>query len=76
MKLGTTGLGIGSRLFETTRAAARALGYQWINATIRAHNTGGLAYYQSRGFEEYARHPEQRLDDGQLVGKVSKRFDL
>lgn len=76
VKLGTTGLGIGSRLFETTRAAARALGYQWINATIRAHNTGGLAYYQSRGFEEYARHPGQRLDDGQLVGKVSKRFDL
>ncbi|WP_306153210.1 GNAT family N-acetyltransferase [Roseovarius sp. MMSF_3281] len=76
VKLGTTGLGIGSKLFETTKAAARALGYRWINATIRADNAGGLAYYQSRGFEDYARQPNQALADGQVVDKISKRFDL
>jgi L-amino acid N-acyltransferase YncA len=76
VKLGTTGLGIGSNLFETTKTAARALGYRWINATIRADNTGGLAYYQSRGFEDYARLPDQKLSNGQIVDKISKRFDL
>ncbi len=76
VKLGQTGLGIGSKLFEASRAAAGALGYAWINATIRADNSGGLAYYQSRGFETYAHHPNERLSNGMRVDKVSKRFDL
>ena len=76
VRLGQTGLGIGSKLFEATCRAARDLGYTWINATIRADNTGGLAYYQSRGFEDYALHPEKELANGQVVDKVSKRFDL
>jgi L-amino acid N-acyltransferase YncA len=76
VKLDTTGLGIGSKLFETTKNAARALGYRWINATIRADNKGGLAYYQSRGFEDYNRLPNQTLANGQVVDKISKRFDL
>ena len=41
-KIGKTGLGIGSKLFETTKTAARRLGYQWINANIRDDNFGGL----------------------------------
>jgi len=76
VKLGTTGLGIGAKLFEITKKAARDLGFEWINATIRADNAGGLTYYQSRGFEDYARLPNQRLADGQIVDKISKRFDL
>lgn len=76
VRMGQTGLGIGSRLFEASCAAARRLGYAWINATIRADNAGGLAYYQSRGFETYARHPDQRLSNGLIVDKISKRFDL
>ena len=76
VKLGTTGLGIGSKLFETTKKAACDLGYGWINATIRADNTGGLAYYQSRGFEDYARLSNQKLCNGQIVDKISKRYDL
>ena len=76
VKLGATGLRIGSKLFETTKSAAHALGYKWINATIRADNAGGLAYYQSRGFEDYARLPNQTLANGQVVDKISKRFDL
>ena len=60
------GLGIGSKLFDATRKAAKAAGFQWINATIRVENAGGRAYYRSRGFETYARTP----------GTVSKRHDL
>ncbi|MCK0151209.1 GNAT family N-acetyltransferase [Marivita sp. S6314] len=76
VRLGQTGLGVGSKLFDASRAAAKDLGYLWINATIRADNCGGLAYYQSRGFEDYAHHPKQRLGNGELVDKVSKRYDL
>ncbi len=57
-RIGKTQLGIGSALFEATRNAASTLGYGWINATIRSYNEGGLAYYQSRGFEPYKRDGE------------------
>ncbi|KUF09521.1 GNAT family N-acetyltransferase [Pseudoponticoccus marisrubri] len=73
---GRTGLGIGSALFERTKAAARALGYAWINANIRADNAGGLAYYQSRGFEDYAIKRGVDIGGGLTVDKVFKRYDL
>lgn len=76
VKVGQTGLGIGSKLFAASQKAAAQLGYEWINATIRADNSGGLAYYQSRGFETYAHYPDQKLSNGMVVSKVSKRFDL
>ncbi len=75
-RVGKTGLGIGSALFEATRNAARAAGDTWINAEIRADNAGGLIYYQSRGFEDYGRIKGRRLADGTVVDKVLKRFDL
>lgn len=73
---GKTGLGIGSALFEATAQAARDLGYRWINATIRADNTGGLIYYQSRGFRDWDHLRDQRLGNGLRVDKICKRFDL
>jgi L-amino acid N-acyltransferase YncA len=73
---GQTGLGIGSALFAATEPAARALGYAWINADIRADNAGGLAYYQSRGFRDWRRVEGVRLSDGTTVDKVCKRYDL
>lgn len=73
---GQTGLGIGSALFRATEAAARALGYAWIRANIRADNRSGLTYYQSRGFEDYGAIRGYRLRNGQVVDKVLKRFDL
>jgi GNAT superfamily N-acetyltransferase len=73
---GRQGLGIGSRLFEATRDAARRLGYRWINANIRADNEGGLTYYQSRGFEAYGRIDRYRMADGTVVDKILKRYDL
>jgi GNAT superfamily N-acetyltransferase len=76
VKAGQTGLGIGSRLFEATRAAAESMGYDWINANIRADNESGLTYYQSRGFRVYDHQRGIRLQNGQIVDKVLKRYDL
>lgn len=71
-----TDLGIGSALFEATAAAARQEGYAWINAEIRADNTGGLIYYQSRGFEDYGGIDGYSLGDGTRIDKLLKRYDL
>jgi L-amino acid N-acyltransferase YncA len=76
VKIGKTGLGIGSALFDATQQAAAALGYEWINANIRADNEGGLIYYQSRGFRDYGRIESHALESGQLVDKVLKRYDI
>jgi L-amino acid N-acyltransferase YncA len=76
VQIGRTGLGIGSALFTATAAAAKALGYKWINATIRADNDGGLTYYQSRGFRTWTVDEGVQLDSGQVVNKISKRYDL
>ncbi|MDC0737765.1 GNAT family N-acetyltransferase [Cognatishimia sp. SS12] len=76
VKPGATGLGIGSALFDKTRGAAKAAGAQTLHAIIRADNAGGLAYYQSRGFETYRHLPNQKLDNGARVDKIWKRYDL
>ena len=68
--------GAGAALFAATAAAARAAGITTINATIRADNVPGLGYYARRGFIIYATDPDWALDDGRVVGRVSKRFDL
>ncbi|WP_226624340.1 GNAT family N-acetyltransferase [Alloyangia pacifica] len=75
-RVGRTGLGTGTALFEATRTACRAEGYTWINAEIRADNESGLIYYQSRGFEDYGHIRGHRLGDGSTVDKVLKRYDL
>jgi GNAT superfamily N-acetyltransferase len=64
--LGHHGLGVGSRLFEATRRAAKEAGFAWIAARIRPCNSGGLAYYKSRGFEDWQVSPE----------RITKRYDL
>ncbi|MEM8691587.1 MAG: GNAT family N-acetyltransferase [Pseudomonadota bacterium] len=76
VQIGQTGLGIGSKLFDATRKAAKAMGYSWINADIRADNEGGLIYYQSRGFVDYGWIEDYPLNNGYVVDKVRKRFDL
>lgn len=75
-KVGATGLGIGSKLFDLTRKAAIDLGYTYIHATIRTDNESGLTYYQSRGFEDVQRLHNQQLDDGTIVDKIVKRYRL
>ncbi len=76
VKVGQTGLGIGTALFEATVKAARGMGYRKIDAIIRADNSGGLAYYQSRGFETIRLLPDSELEDGTRVDKIWKRFNL
>ncbi|MFZ5963241.1 GNAT family N-acetyltransferase [Thalassococcus sp. BH17M4-6] len=71
VRLGQTGIGVGSALFEATKDAARTLGYAAIIAVIRADNAQGLAYYQSRGFEDWG-----LWDDAPVAPRVLKRYDL
>ncbi len=75
-KVGGTQRGIGSALFVKTRVAALALGYDTIDATIRADNAGGLAYYARMGFADHSVRKGQPLSDGSPVDRVSKRLKI
>ena len=68
--------GIGATLFAASLTAARAAGVKVLNASIRADNVPGLAYYARRGFVDYASNPDWALADGRMVGRVSRRFNL
>lgn len=74
VKSGDIGLRAGSKLFEATKAAAKKLGYHWINATVQSNNSGGQIYYQSRGFENWRRSAQ--LPNLWSADNISKRFDL
>jgi len=75
-RVGGTQRGVGTALFAATRAAARAAGLSAINATIRADNTGGLAFYGRMGFVDHAVTRAVPLKDGTLVDRVHKRYAL
>jgi ribosomal protein S18 acetylase RimI-like enzyme len=47
-----------------------------IDATIRADNTGGLAFYSRQGFVDYDRLVGVPLEDGTPVDRLRKRFDI
>ena len=68
--------GIGSALFAATKAAAIAAGLNVINATIRADNSGGLAFYAKIGFVDYAVARAVPLADGTPVDRISRRYEL
>ncbi len=76
VKSGLHKSGIGSALFKATLAGLDGKGLVAINATIRADNTGGLAYYSSRGFKDYKVLEAVPLADGTAVDRICKRFDL
>jgi len=73
---GATKRGTGSVLFAATCAAARRLELVGINATIRADNEGGLAFYGKQGFEDHSVARAVPLNDGTPVDRISKRFPL
>ena len=75
-RVGGTQRGVGAALFAATWAEARRLGLAAINATIRADNTGGLAFYGRMGFADHSVRPAVPLKDGTPVDRVSKRFRL
>ena len=68
--------GVGTALFEATKAKAQELKLVAINATIRADNVPGLAYYSKMGFVDYAVAEAVPLSDGTLVDRISKKFLL
>ncbi|MEZ0002711.1 GNAT family N-acetyltransferase [Sinorhizobium fredii] len=68
--------GAGTALFAATKAHARDAGLTAINATIRADNIGGLAYYSKMGFTDYKVDKAVPLRDGRLVDRISKRYLL
>jgi L-amino acid N-acyltransferase YncA len=68
--------GAGSALFAATRAHARQLGHSAINATIRADNAGGLAFYSKQDFADHGVTKAVPLADGTPVDRVHKRFSL
>lgn len=68
--------GVGSALFPVSRDFARRSGFTMINATIRADNAGGRAYYGKLGFVDYSVAVGVALSDGTPVDRVSKRYAL
>ena len=75
VRAGQTGQGIGSKLFEVTKSAARAMNKNWIEAEIRSDNEGGLIYYQSIGFRGNTKR-KGKLTDGTPIEKTVKIYDL
>lgn len=75
-RVGLTRRGVGAALFAHTVEAARAAGINTIDATIRADNTGGLAFYSRLGFVDYAVLRAVPLRDGTPMDRIRKRFDI
>jgi L-amino acid N-acyltransferase YncA len=75
-RLGGTQSGVGTALFQATRAHAVSLGLNGVNATIRADNTGGLAYYSRMGFQDFSVRQGVPLKSGLPVDRISKRLVL
>lgn len=68
--------GVGSALFALTCRRARARGLTRIIAHIRADNVPGLAFYARIGFRDTGQDPGFALNDGTVVGRVFRTFDL
>ena len=75
-RMGSVQRGVGSALFAATRVEARRQKLAAINATIRADNTGGLAFYSRMGFADHTVRPGVPLKNGVLVDRVGKRYLL
>jgi L-amino acid N-acyltransferase YncA len=75
-RLGQAQTGTGSRLFAAMRDLATTRGLSAINATIRADNAGGLAFYARLGFTDHGIQRAIPLRDGTPVDRISKRFAL
>jgi len=75
-RVGRTKGGIGTAMFAETLKSARQTNAVAIDATIRANNAGGLAYYNKMGFRDYARVIDEPSADKTCVDRIRKRFDL
>ena len=68
--------GVGLAMFGLTRDLVAKAGVRSIIAFIRADNASGLAFYARAGFVDYGHDPCFALNDGRVVGRVHRRFDL
>lgn len=68
--------GVGSDLFALTKDLAKQAGVATIIASIRADNVPGLAFYARAGFVDCGYEPDFALQNGQVVGRRHRRFDL
>ena len=75
-QVGGTQRGIGTALFAATRDEAKRQDLAAINATIRADNAGGLAFYGRMGFRDHGVAHNVPLSDGTPVDRISKRYAL
>lgn len=75
-RVGLRQSGVGAALFARTVEAARDAGVRTIDATIRADNAAGLAFYSRLGFVDYARLVGKPLKDGRPVDRIRKRFEV
>lgn len=75
-RVGLTQKGVGSALFNVMRTEACGRGLTAINATIRADNSGGLAFYHRMGFVDHEVTRAVPLKDGTPVDRCSKRYSL
>jgi GNAT superfamily N-acetyltransferase len=73
---GHRGSGVGRGLFTLTLEAAQAADVVAIDATIRADNALGLAYYSRMGFADHALIKGVPLRDGTRIDRVQKVFTL
>lgn len=75
-EVGLVRRGVGAALFARTVEAARAASIRTLDATIRADNTGGLAFYSRLGFQDYHRLLARPLKDGTPVDRIRKRYEV
>ena len=76
VQAGLQARGVGASMFQQTCAAARASGIAAIIAWIRADNVPGLAFYARMGFRDIGSDPDFALEDGRVVGRIYRQFDL
>ena len=68
--------GVGTALFDDTKQFARNNKLVAINATIRSDNVPGLSYYSKMGFVDYSVNKAVPLNDGTLVDRISRKFEI
>lgn len=76
VRINGTQKGTGTTLFAATRTSAALSQLVGINATIRADNAGGLAYYAAMGFVDHRIDAAVPLSDGARVDRIHKQYML
>ena len=68
--------GAGAAMFALTCDTVQKAGVPYLVASIRADNEPGLRYYARMGFTDFASEPHFALSNGQIVGRIHRRFDV